>query len=106
MALDITPDSLAFYDVDMKYVVEPGEFEIMVGNSSRDADLQKVVLTVDSDSRDDLHMAIQHAEALVRRKSGLQPGRRRRELRLHDDDSVPAQFLHRRDGPRARPRPA
>ena len=30
----------------MKYVVEPGEFEIMVGNSSRDADLQKVILTV------------------------------------------------------------
>ena len=26
----------------MKYVVEPGEFEIMVGNSSRDDDLQKV----------------------------------------------------------------
>ena len=30
----------------MKYVVEPGDFEIMVGNSSRDADLKKVVLTV------------------------------------------------------------
>ncbi len=30
----------------MKYVVEPGEFEIMVGTSSRDVDLQKVVLTV------------------------------------------------------------
>jgi beta-glucosidase len=29
----------------MKYVVEPGEFSIMVGNSSRDSDLQKVVLT-------------------------------------------------------------
>ena len=42
VALDITPESLAFYDVNMKYVVEPGEFEIMVGNSSRDADLQKV----------------------------------------------------------------
>jgi hypothetical protein len=41
VALDITPESLAFYDVHMKYVVEPGEFEIMVGNSSRDADLQK-----------------------------------------------------------------
>ena len=26
----------------MKYVVEPGEFEIMVGTSSRDGDLQKV----------------------------------------------------------------
>ncbi|HZZ28254.1 MAG TPA: glycoside hydrolase family 3 N-terminal domain-containing protein [Pirellulales bacterium] len=46
VALDITPDRLAFYDVGMKYVVEPGEFEIMVGNSSRDADLQKVVLAV------------------------------------------------------------
>lgn len=47
VALDITPDRLAFYDIDMKYVVEPGEFEIMVGNSSRDADLQKLVLQVD-----------------------------------------------------------
>jgi beta-glucosidase len=46
VALDITPESLAFYDIHMKYVVEPGEFEIMVGNSSRDADLQKVILTV------------------------------------------------------------
>jgi beta-glucosidase len=46
VTLEITPDSLAFYDVQMKYVVEPGEFEIMVGNSSRDADLQKVILTV------------------------------------------------------------
>ena len=46
VTLEITPESLAFYDVKMKYVVEPGEFEIMVGNSSRDADLQKVILTV------------------------------------------------------------
>ncbi len=47
VALDITPESLAFYDIHMKYVVEPGEFEIMVGNSSRDTDLQKVILTVE-----------------------------------------------------------
>jgi beta-glucosidase len=46
VALEITPESLAFYDVRMKYVVEPGDFEIMVGNSSRDGDLQKVILTV------------------------------------------------------------
>ncbi len=46
VALDITPDSLAFYDVNMNYVVEPGEFEILVGNSSRDGDLQKAILTV------------------------------------------------------------
>jgi beta-glucosidase len=45
--LEITPESLAFYDVKMKYVVELGEFEIMVGNSSRDSDLQKVILTVE-----------------------------------------------------------
>ena len=46
VAFEITPDLLAFYDINMKYVVEPGDFEIMIGNSSRDADLQKVVLTV------------------------------------------------------------
>ncbi len=46
VTLEITPDLLAFYDVQMKYVVEPGEFEIMVGNSSRDSDLRKAVLTV------------------------------------------------------------
>lgn len=46
VTLTIAPESLAFYDVNMKYVVEPGEFEIMVGSSSRDADLQKTILTV------------------------------------------------------------
>ena len=46
VALEIAPESLAFHDIDMKLVVEPGEFEIMVGNSSRDIDLQKVILTV------------------------------------------------------------
>jgi len=42
----ISPDLLAFYDINMKFVVEPGEFAIMVGNSSRDQDLSKVSLTV------------------------------------------------------------
>jgi len=46
VSLQITPEHLAFYNIDMKYVVEPGEFEIMIGNSSRDEDLQKVVLRV------------------------------------------------------------
>lgn len=44
--LDVTPEHLAFYNIDMEYVVEPGEFEIMIGSSSRDCDLQKVKLTV------------------------------------------------------------
>ncbi len=46
VALPINAESLAFWDVRMNYVVEPGLFEIMVGNSSRDADLQKILLTV------------------------------------------------------------
>jgi beta-glucosidase len=43
--LPITFDSLAFHDIEMNYVVEPGEFAVMVGTSSRDADLQSVILT-------------------------------------------------------------
>ena len=46
VAFEITPEQLAFYDIHMKYVVEPGEFEIMVGSSSRHSDLQKVTLSV------------------------------------------------------------
>jgi hypothetical protein len=30
----------------MKYTVEPGDFAIMIGNSSRDADLHKLTLQV------------------------------------------------------------
>jgi beta-glucosidase len=43
---EITPALLSFYDIEMKFVVEPGEFELMVGNSSRDADLTKLILQV------------------------------------------------------------
>lgn len=44
--IDITPDLLAFYDINMNYTVESGEFEVMVGTSSADNDLLKVVLRV------------------------------------------------------------
>jgi beta-glucosidase len=46
VAFDITPDLLKFYDVNMKYVVEPGDFELMIGNSSRSEDLTKLTLQV------------------------------------------------------------
>jgi beta-glucosidase len=46
VCFDITPDMLAFRDVNMRFTVEPGEFELMTGNSSRDCDLQKVTLHV------------------------------------------------------------
>jgi beta-glucosidase len=47
VSLGITPESLAFYDIDMNNIVEAGEFEIMVGTSSRTADLQTVILRVE-----------------------------------------------------------
>ena len=46
---DITPDMLAYYDIDMNWQVEAGDFTIMVGGSSRDRDLELVKLTVQSD---------------------------------------------------------
>jgi len=46
IAIDITPASLRFWDVNMKYVVEPGDFDIMIGTSSRDQDLAKLKLVV------------------------------------------------------------
>ena len=46
---DITPDMLAYYDIDMNWQVEAGDFSIMVGGSSRDRDLELVKLTVQSD---------------------------------------------------------
>jgi beta-glucosidase len=45
--MEITPDKLSFYNIDKKFVVEPGQFEVMVGNSSRDEDLKKVLLMVE-----------------------------------------------------------
>jgi len=42
----LTPEHLSFTNIEKKFVVEAGDFEIMVGNSSRDKDLQKVLLTV------------------------------------------------------------
>jgi beta-glucosidase len=44
--MEIGPEALAFHGADMRWKVEPGEFEIRVGTSSRDADLETVVLRV------------------------------------------------------------
>jgi beta-glucosidase len=46
ITLSITPEKLAFYNRNMNFVVESGDFEIMTGTSSLDKDLQKVTLTV------------------------------------------------------------
>ena len=44
----IDPEKLAFHNIEMNYVVEPGIFEIMTGSSSRDTDLQMTELQVES----------------------------------------------------------
>lgn len=46
ISFTINNEHLAFFDINYHYVVEPGEFEIMVGTSSKDEDLLKVLLSV------------------------------------------------------------
>lgn len=46
VAIDIGPEQLAFWGIEMRRVVEPGEFEVRVGSSSRDEDLHTVILRV------------------------------------------------------------
>jgi beta-glucosidase len=46
VAFDVTPEHLAFHDIDMRFRVEPGEFRLMVGSSSRNEDLQTVTIRV------------------------------------------------------------
>ena len=48
VVFDVTPEHLAFYDIDMVFRVEPGDFRLMVGSSSRDEDLQTVMLHVNA----------------------------------------------------------
>lgn len=45
VCFDITPDMLKFYNYDLKLVCEPGEFQIMAGNSSENT--AKAMLTVE-----------------------------------------------------------
>lgn len=46
VALSIGPAQLAFTNIEKKFVVEPGDFEIMAGSSSRSEDLKKILLQV------------------------------------------------------------
>jgi beta-glucosidase len=38
----ITVNDLKFYNYDLKYDWEPGEFQIMIGTNSRDVKMEKV----------------------------------------------------------------
>ncbi len=45
VSFEITPDMLKFYNYNLDYVCEPGEFQIMAGSSSEDT--SKAMLTVE-----------------------------------------------------------
>jgi beta-glucosidase len=45
VSLELTPESFAFWNINMQFVVERGDFEVMVGPSS--VDLQTVRLTIE-----------------------------------------------------------
>nr|HPM31097.1 glycoside hydrolase family 3 N-terminal domain-containing protein [Chryseolinea sp.] len=47
VTFEITPEKLSFYNINMKYGIEPGEFVIMTGNSSRDQDQKNSILVVE-----------------------------------------------------------
>ncbi len=44
MSFDITAETLKFYDSNLDYVCEPGDFQVMVGPNSRD--VQKLGFTL------------------------------------------------------------
>ncbi len=46
VSFEISPEKLSFYDINMEYLVEPGDFTIFIGTSSRDEDAEKITLTV------------------------------------------------------------
>lgn len=46
VTIPVTAESLAMYDKDYNFVVEPGTFTIMAGNSSADKDLKKTSISV------------------------------------------------------------
>ena len=43
VTLKLTPEDLQLLDVDMRWRVVPGDFEIMVGKSSADISLQGIL---------------------------------------------------------------
>lgn len=45
VTFNISPEMLKFYNYDLKYVVEPGDFQVMIGPNSRDVKLAQFTLT-------------------------------------------------------------
>jgi beta-glucosidase len=48
VSFEIEKETLAFYDINMNYCVEPGDFTIMIGSSSDKKDLKATTLSVNT----------------------------------------------------------
>lgn len=46
VTFEISEKDLKFYDLNMHYISESGDFEVMIGNSSRNQDLRKTTFTL------------------------------------------------------------
>ena len=46
VVLTIAPDTLSVHNIDLRWAMEPGDVEVIVGTPSRDADLTSRLLTV------------------------------------------------------------
>ena len=44
VSFDITPEMLKFYNAELKHILEPGDFEIMVGTNSNDVKMQPLTI--------------------------------------------------------------
>ncbi len=47
VVFELNKSAFAYYDSDMNYIVESGDFDILVGNSSRDEDLKNTIFNVE-----------------------------------------------------------
>lgn len=45
VSFKITPELLKFYDYDLNYVCEPGDFNVMIGSNSQDVSVLKFTVT-------------------------------------------------------------
>ena len=44
ICFDITPEMLKFYNAELKHVIEPGDFQIMVGGNSKEVKTQNLTV--------------------------------------------------------------
>ena len=44
---ELDKSAFAYYDAEMKYIIEAGQFDILVGNSSRNEDLKKIDFNIE-----------------------------------------------------------